>query len=353
MANGDVLSLRKFNRRMKKALFFLPFVILIIAFLAGFLWWKDVNKPRDSRDSSTHEFLIVRGEPLQKIARRLEQEGLIKNELAFRLHVQVKGYQKEIKAGDYRLSPDLSLQQIILTLLQGPKELWVTYPEGLRREEIASRTIKTLEIKDAEVKTFWERFMKASENEEGYLFPDTYLFPRDVTAEKVVAKLRATFDSKISEQMQQDLKGQSRTLAEAIILASIIERETNTGEERPVVAGILLKRLEIGMSLQADATLQYVTACSHLLFKPGQIPLNVDCWWEQPTVEDKKAQSPYNTYLAQGLPPGPISNPGLEAIKAAIYPKKSDYLYYLHGKDGKIRYGRTAEEHTQNIQKFL
>jgi len=334
---------------MKKLLFLPPFLLLVIAFLFAFVWWKNASEPRNTRDSSTHEFLITRGEPLQKIAKRLEKEGLIKSDFAFRFYVQVKGYQTDIKAGDYRLSPNLSLQQMVRTLLSGPKELWVTYPEGLRREEIALKTIKTLEIKEQEQETFYREFLQATSGEEGYLFPDTYLFPRDVKAEKVAKKLRSTLNEKITDEMENELEKQGRTLQEALVLASIVERETNTDEERPVVAGILLKRLEIGMPLQVDATLQYITGNRRCGSK-GM----ADCdWWKPPFIEDKKLNSPYNTYLNQGLPPFPIASPGFSAIKAVVYPVNSDYLFYLHGKDGKIRYGATIDQHNENIRKYL
>lgn len=340
---------------MKKL--FIP-ALLILPFLLGFLWWKDVSQPRDPKDSSAHEFLITRGEPLQKIAVRLEKEGLIKSGAAFRYYVQFRGLQGKIQAGDYRLSPNLSLQQMVLTLLKGPAELWVTYPEGLRREEMALVTIETLEFNTAEANAFWEEFLQASSGEEGFLFPDTYLFPRDIKAGKVVAKLRSTFAAKVTDQMQEDLKKSGRTLQEAIVLASIVERETNTDEERPAVAGILLKRMEIGMPLQADATLQYVVA-NNKCYSRGTSGTFDTCgtsnfdWWKPPLLEDKKLNSPYNTYLDLDLPPFPIASPGIEAIKAAIYPIDSDYLFYLHGKDGKIRYGETIDEHNENIRKYL
>lgn len=335
---------------MKKLILLPPFIIITIVFVGALLWWKNASEPRDTRDSSTHEFLITRGEPLQKIARRLEKEGLIKSDFAFRFYVQVKGYQTDIKAGDYRLSPNLSLQRMVMTLLKGPAELWVTYPEGLRREEIALKTIKALEIKEQEQETFYREFLQATSGEEGYLFPDTYLFPRDVKAEKVAKKLRTTLNEKITDEMEKELEKNERTLQEALVLASIVERETNTNEERPVVAGILLRRLEIGMPLQVDATLQYITGSARCAKKV----VLADCdWWKPPFIEDKKLNSPYNTYLNQGLPPFPIASPGFSAIKAAIYPTNSDYLFYLHGKDGKIRYGETIDQHNENIRKYL
>lgn len=334
-----------------KKLRFLPLILLVPALFIAFLffWWENASQPRDTRDSSVHEFLIIRGEPLQKISRRLEEEGLIKSKLAFKLYVQFKGFQTDIKAGDYRLAPNLSLQQMVLTLLKGPVELWVTYPEGLRREEIALKTIKGLEIGKQEQETFYREFLQATSGKEGYLFPDTYLFPRDITAEKVAKKLLSTLDEKVTDQMQEDLKKSGRTLPEALVLASVVERETNTDEERPIVAGILLKRMEIGMPLQADATLQFITGNNRCAKKGVE-----ECgWWKPPTIEDKKLNSPYNTYLNQGLPPFPIASPGISAIKAAVYPSDSDYLYYLHGKDGKIRYGRTIDDHNENIRKYL
>lgn len=338
---------------------FLPLTLLIpvVAVILMFFFWRNVSQPRDPKDTSVHEFLITRGEPLQKIAVRLEKEGLIKSAPAFRYYIQFRGLQKEIKAGDYRLSPNLSLQQMVLTLLKGPAELWVTFPEGLRREEMALKTINSLEIKEQDQEAFYREFLQATSGEEGYLFPDTYLFSRDVKAEKVAKKLMSTYDEKITDQMQEDLRKSGGTLLEAMILASIVERETNTDEERPVVAGILLKRIDIGMPLQADATLQYIVAtrkCGASTSSTFTTCAASDFnWWKPPLLEDKKLNSPYNTYSNSGMPPFPIASPGIESIKAAIYPAESDYLYYIHGKDGKIRYGRTIDEHNENIRKYL
>ena len=180
------------------------------------------------------------------------------------------------------------------------------------------------------------------------VFPDTYIFPKTASAAAIVAKLNSTFNSRVDSQMDADIEASDYSLIQILTMASIVEREAITDAERPVVAGIFYKRLEAGWPVQADATLQYVIANSKC-----QNP-NVKCdWWMIPEVADRSLTSPFNTYRNTGLPPAPIANPGLSSIKAAIYPEESDYWYYLHDAKGKIYYGRTLEEHNENIRKYI
>lgn len=343
-ADGGVLFLRRFNLR-----FFLLFpLFIILSSLFIFFWWQDASRPPESAKEEAQRFVIPKGQTASRVAARLEEEGLIKSALSFRLYTQVTGQAKAVQAGDYRLSPNLSLTRLVAALLAGPQELWVTYPEGLRREEMAVKTIKTLGMEGETAEMFYEDFLKESRDLEGFLFPETYLFAPDVKASNVVKKLRAIFAAKVTEKMIEDAKDNGLQLNEVVILASIVERETLTDDERPVVAGILLRRMEIGMPLQADATLQYITGNKRCT------GYQLDCdWWEPPTVEDKKLNSPYNTYLNKGLPPEPIANPGLQSIKAVIYPQESSYLYYIHDKDGKIHYAETIEEHNENVARYI
>lgn len=334
---------------MKNFLILPLFLIPISLFL--FLWWNNASSAPRPKDATPRKFLITKGQSAGKIAKELAKTGLIKSELAFRLYTQFTGREKAIQAGNYELSPSSSLGEMVKVLIAGPKEIWVTYPEGLRREEIAAKTVKTLGLDGEQSRLFWEEFLKETEAEEGFLFPETYLFPRDVTAGKVAKKLRSTFDAKFSEQMVADSRSSGMSLKELITLASIIERETKTDEERPIVAGILVKRLENGWPLQADATLQYLTGTQRC--QARKTPA-LDCdWWNIPTNEDKKIKSSFNTYLNRGLPPSPIANPGLSSIKAAIYPADSPYWYYLHDGSGKIYYAKTIEEHSGNIARYL
>lgn len=332
---------------MRKILPFF-FILIAILFVSVIVGWKYASSPVNSNDNKSQDFLIIKGQGVGEIAQKLEVQGFIKNKIAFRVYVQTKGMDKKIQAGEYRLSPDMSLQQIVLVLISGPKEIWVTYPEGLRREEIAVRTIKTLGIEGSLANDFMQEFLKSSDGEEGFLSPDTYLFSKDVKAETVAKKLRSTFDAKISGRMLEDIRKSSLTVQEIVTLASIIERETNTNDERPIVAGILLKRIQKGWPLQVDATLQYLIAtrrCKTNL---------MECeWWKPPTVQDKKVSSGYNTYQNFGLPPGPIANPSLSSIEAVVYSKDSLYWFYLHGSGGKIHYAETIEEHNENIRKYI
>ncbi len=161
------------------------------------------------------------------------------------------------------------------------------------------------------------------------------------------------------DKIHQDIRKTGLTLNEIVILASIVEREAQNDNDRPIVAGILLKRLEIGMALQTDATIQYALATTNCLSREALAkwdkPSSINCdWWPKNiTNQDLKIASPFNTYLNPGLPPAPISNPGLAAIKAVVYPQKTNFLYYLSDKNGQMHYAQTIDEHNQNIQKFL
>lgn len=321
-------------------LILIPF--FFVAFLlAGIFWFRGQAKAPSS-DTSFADFLIVKDSSASQIGSKLEKEGLIRSSLAFRLYVQLTGLSKKIPAGEYSLSPSYSLFQLVDELVKGPREIWVTIPEGLRREEIAARFASAF----GKGEDFIQEFLEASEAVEGYLFPDTYLFPKTASPISVVNKMRSTFDLK-TEDLKEEILKSDLSLPEIVNLASIVERESRLEEERPVISGILLNRLEIGMGLQADATVQYAVASSKCSGK-------VDCeWWPTLNKVDLTINSPYNTYRFRGLPPGPIANPGLSSIRAVVMPQKSDYLYYLHDSEGVAHYATTLEEHNENVRKYL
>lgn len=326
--------------------FLIPLVLAVFFILGANFWWSQ-NIKQASNDTSVKRFVIPKGYSASQIGNKLVSQGLVKSSLAFRFYVQLTGRAKKIQAGEYRLSPSFSLLEISEQLMKGPVEVWVTIPEGLRREEIAERFIKGLEKEGSGAIGFRQEFLTESLGKEGFLFPDTYLFPKTASASAVVKKLLATFDEKVDSQMREGIEKSGDTLSQITTLASIIERETKTDEERPVVAGILLRRLEIGMGLQADATVQYAVA-------NDDCRTGTDChWWPALKKEDLQINSLYNSYKYRGLPPAPIANPGLSSIQAAIYPETSDYLYYLHDSNGQIHYAKTLEEHNENVRKYL
>ncbi len=315
---------------MKKILVFLFLVVIAIAAFGGYFFYK--NSGSVSTEEHFDYFVINKGSSVSQIGNKLESAGLIKSALAFKIYLQFSGQTGKVQAGEFMLTPSYSLFQTVNALMKGPVELWVTIPEGLRREEIAQKFVTVLD-KDA---SFVTEFLEASKGKEGYLFPETYLFPRDVTADFVVQKMTDTFTAKT-----EGIKNNSGlSFSQVVVLASLIERETKTDGERPVVAGILLNRLDAGWPLQVDASVQYAVGTSK-------------DWWPILTLEDLSTTSSYNTYKYQGFPPTPIANPGLSSIKAALDPESNNYWYYIHDTNGKIHYAKTLSEHNANIAKYL
>lgn len=311
-------------------------------FFALIMWWK-TNTSALSSDSTQVKFLINKGTSAEKIGKDLQEEGLIKSALAFKMYVQLFNKQSDINAGEFSLSPNMDVSEIVDKLGEGPELLWVTIPEGYRREQIAFLFEKTFSLESTD---FVDQFLVLTKGKEGRLFPDTYLFPREITAQLVVSTLENTFDKRIAT-LQSAIDSSSLSEEEIITMASLVERETITEAERPIVAGILFNRLNLGMPLQVDAGVQYALA------NRDCVPLTASCeWWPTPLRGDLEIESPYNTYLFQGLPPAPVANPGLASISAVVSPEDSDYLYYIHN-EGKIYYARTLEEHNANVAKYL
>jgi len=327
-------------KRIFILLFFLALAIL------GIIWWGQ-NIKSVSSDKSVKSIVIPKGSSAGAIGTRLAQAGLIKNSLIFRIYTRITGTAGKIQAGEYLLSPSSPLTKIVEYLTNGPVEVWVTVPEGMRREEIADKFVSGLGKNGEDVTVFRDEFLNRSSGLEGFLFPDTYLFPKDASASAVVAKLKSTFDLRVDSKMKEDISKSAYDLGQIISLAAIIERETITPGERPVVAGILYKRLKAGWPLQVDATIQYALSSQKCSVGTG-------CnWWPNVSIDDRAINSRYNTYKFAGLPPTPIASPGLSSIKAAIYPEDSPYWYYLHDSKEVIHYARTLEEHNQNINKYI
>jgi UPF0755 protein len=311
------------------------FLLAVVAAWGGWFWWRYSIAPVDPTDTAPIMFAVSQGEGGKEIAADLAKQNLIHSSTGFYLLIKLLGIETQMQAGDFRLNKSMDARTIALELTHGILDVWVTTLEGWRNEEIATQLAKNLDIPE-------DQFLQYAT--EGYMFPDTYLIPRDATGAAVAKMFWDNFNKKVTPQMQEDAKKTGLTLAQTITLASLVEREGKTDSDRPMIAGILLNRINLGMPLQADATLQYSL---------GYQPFEKTWWKKELTVDDKKINSPYNTYSNPGLPPGPIANPGLASIKAAIYPASTDYLYYLHDKTGAAHYAKTIEEHTANIVKYL
>ncbi len=308
---------------------------LVIFFLI-FLWgiksyWQFLKSPLENQ-ADLKAFVVLPGEGTSSIAERLEKEGVIRSANAFKLELLLKGMRGKIESGDFKISKAMSTDQIIENLSKGSIDKWVTLVEGLRVEEMAESL--SLKLKIQKIK-----FVEVAK--EGYMFPDTYLFNPESSESDIAKKMEENFKSKITDDLAAKFKKQGLSLDQAVILASIVEREARSDKVRTEVASILLRRLKIGMGLNVDASVQYA-----LGYQPGE-----NSWWKRNlTNVDKLIDSPYNTYKYRGLPPGPISNPSRSSLEAVANANPSTpYLYYYHDLQGNSYYANSLEEHNRNV----
>lgn len=316
-----------------------PLIILVILLLCvtgGYFLFKEGTLPVNKDSKSSKVFVINQGETLDSIAKKLSNEDLIRNRIVFYLVVKQMGYEKKIQAGDFRLSESMNVYEIAKALTHGTLDKWVTIIEGIRKEEIAEILAKRFDLSEVE-------FVKTAP--EGYLFPDTYLIPSQATPETIISILTNTFDKRYTESVEPQAQRLQLTKDQIVTLASLVEREARTEEDRKIVAGILLKRIRNDWPLQLDATVQYALGYQ----SDGKT------WWKKElSVDDLKIKSPYNTYENKGLPPGPICNPSLSSLLAvAGADPTTEYWYYLADSNGKTHFAKTLEEHNANIKRYL
>ena len=286
----------------------------------------------------TIPFQVALGESPDSIIDRLQTQGLIDHPESFRRYLIYSGLDTQIQAGDYKLSPMMSPIDIAQTLRDSsPEDVDFVILAGWRMEEIAgSLPTSGLEITP-------ENFLYVAQNPlaEGYLFPGTYTLPRETSSDLLIHTLLNAFHNAVTPEMEAGFANQGLTLDEAVVLASVIQRETMVEEEMPLIASVFLNRLAAGMKLDADPTVQYA-----LGFNPSQ-----GTWWTNPlSSADLLMPSPYNTYLNPGLPPGPICNPGLSALKAVELPAQTPYYFFRAACDGSGRhlFAETLEGHVAN-----
>lgn len=317
--------------------------LLVLACMGIFLYSKynAILTATSSNDTSVKTFKITEGETADNVLAKLRIENFInqQQELALKLYIRTEK-QPNFKVGAYKVPANTSPKDM-MTLLENPEitDIWVTIPEGLRKDEIAKIIANEYEgimgavFSSKEFLSFTKdtQFIKAQGFEgvkdlEGYLFPDKYLMPAQATTEYVITAMLDNFKTKTNGATYKE-----------IIIASMLEREGLSNSDRPMIADVIEKRLNEGWLLQIDATILY-----H--FKD---------WKHVITEADKKQDQPYNTYFRVGLPPTPICNPGLSAIAAAKNTKKNPYYYYIHDNDGKVYFAKTLAEHETNIANHL
>ncbi|MDO8512768.1 MAG: endolytic transglycosylase MltG [bacterium] len=324
--------------------------VLVLLLLANFTYRHFTNAPLNKKTTEQFEITIPSGTGAKQIAKIMREKGLIRSEWGFLMQEYLLGAKGKLKAGIYRFSQSESGTKIISRLKAGdilPQDNKVTIPEGLTLKEIAQRLEKAGIasaddfIFDAKVEKFRDKFEFLADvpngSLEGYLFPDTYKFFKKTPVDEVVSRMLERFDEQFKIASKETPGLGIHKLHEVVTMASIIEREVITPEDRRIVSGILWSRIGHGVAMAADATIRYA--------------LNN---WDKPlTVLDLKTNSPYNSRSNAGLPPGPIGNPGLDTLKAAMDPKETDYFYYLSAPDGTTIFSKTLEEHNANVQKYL
>lgn len=313
--------------------FFVLIILAVVIFLGVSLWWNNGLSAVNKKDTTIRHFVIPKGSAVRAIGNDLKEQGLIKDPVVFFLYTKMNNLDRSVQAGSYNLTPAMSLPKIIDTLGHGSIDIWITVPEGYRATEIA-------EVLKKNVGTYNDSWVESLEAEEGYLFPDTYLIPKDAEVATVISIMKNTFNTKVKESL--GMESTDPKLHDIVVIASLIEREAIRDDEKVLISSVIANRLEDGMALDIDATLQYIKGKN----AKGE-------WWSVPYGEDKALNSLYNTYKHPGVPPGPISNPGIEALKAAANPATSAYYYYIHDPEGNVHFAKTLSEHEANIVKYL
>ena len=336
---------------LKLKLFFFSVTLLFLFFAVigfyGFIRYQ-ISTPLNAADSKEKIFVITGGEGVKEIAIHLEKENFIRGAFYFKTDIWFQNLETKMQAGEYLISSGMSIKDMARKFSEGDiisNEIEVTFPEGFTirdmEERLAQKGFENMNLSQFKPIFFGSYFPFLRNinvvNLEGFLFPDTYSFNKSWSSREIVEKILGNFDKKISSDLLLEINRQGKSIFDIVVMASIIEKEVRTSEDKKLVSGILWKRWGIGMPLQADATVVYASGK-----KNGYV-----------TFEDLKISSPYNTYLHIGLPVGPISNPGLESIVAAIYPQSSDFWYYLSKPSGETVFSKTLTEHNNEKIKYL
>ncbi|MBR0596645.1 endolytic transglycosylase MltG [Sinanaerobacter chloroacetimidivorans] len=341
------------NKIKNKRRFIISSIIVTgIVILAGALifsfYLNHESKPLQPENTESVLVVVPSGTGTAGIANILEEQNLIDNVGVFKLKSKTSGYEGKFKAGEYSLSPSMSMEEMMKILVSGnTNTLRFTIPEGydIRRttEKLAQEGLIDPAAFSQEIETgiFDYKFLKdapAGTNRlEGYLFPETYDIFTTEKEHDIINRMLSQFDKIFTQEYYDRAKELGMSINEVITLASVIEREARVSEDRPIISSVFHNRLKIGMPLQSCATVQYILG--------EQKPVL--------SIKDTQIESPYNTYLKQGLPPGPICSPGADSIKAALYPADTKYLYFLAKGDGSHAFSETYDQFLRDKDKYI
>ena len=335
------------------SIFFLGVVAFMLAILLCLSYFVSAITRPASVSAETVNFTIERGEGVLDISRRLGEANLINSRWNFEAYVWLRRWSSRLQAGEYHIARSASIREVAEMLALGHEassERVITIIEGWTIDDIAGylereKVVSASDFKDAAARLADKAPIPALADKpgdaslEGYLFPDTYRVFKGATAEEIITKMLTNFESKLTPALRSQIVNRGLTIFETVVVASILEKEIRHSGDLPIAADVFYKRLKAGKPLESDATLNYVLPAAE---RKSRL-----------SATDLKNPSPYNTYRYQGLPPGPIGNPGLKAIEAAISPQTNDYWFFLTKPDGETIFSKTAAEHLRNKQKYL
>jgi UPF0755 protein len=320
----------------------LSVVVLVVA-----SWiWVGLNRPYKGYEGAEQFVDVPQGSGPVSIGRRLVEQGVVRDQMLFRFEIARSGTGRRLQAGEYRFDRPMTVSEVVAKLAKGDVYLRsITFPEGLTIRQMAA-LFESKEFGPA------ADFLRAAKNArliqsidpdardlEGYLFPETYALPRRTTAEQLVTRMIAAFEKALTPELRRHATARGLSVRELVTLASLVEKETGSAEERPLVAAVYNNRLKIGMGLQCDPTVLYA------LERAGNFSGNI-------TRDDLKIDSPYNTYRYAGLPPGPIAAPGRASLQAAADPASVPYLYFVSRNNGSHVFSSTLAEHNRYVYEF-
>jgi UPF0755 protein len=330
--------------------YLIAFFLLAIILAGGFFYFRSKIYYSHGNYDKNIIFEIKKGEGNAEISANLKDKGIISGKVYFWIYLKSHRLLNKIYPGEYLLNGKMTIPEVAVIITNSKKSYEkVLFTEGMTAKQMSEELNNHgfdggafLTLINNPSEDIISQFAFFSDHPkgatlEGYLFPDTYYFSKEATPEGILKKILNNTEAKITDDLRNEIKSQGKTIFEILTLASIIEKEVDNDSDRAVVSGIFWNRLDIGQPLQSDATLTYILGDKN----------------SQHTFEQTKIDSPYNSYLNKGLPPGPISNPGISSISAAVYPKKTNYNYFLSDPNtGKTIFSETYEEHVANKAKY-
>lgn len=328
---------------------YLPVITGLLLVLAVFAYWF-INNSNSNTNLATGQKVIISvlpGMSTVDIATMLQKDQLVNNPVSFRMEAKFRGLEGSLQAGEYEIISGMSNREIIEVLAKGQvRHQTFTVPEGYTIEQIAKKIEadglgKAEEFRQA-ARNYTPYVYMETDNQnvifkaEGFAYPSTYYLAPGSSEKEILATMVREFDSQLTQELREEAKNKNLSIRDLVNLASLVEKEAVFPEERPLIAGVFLKRLSINMPIQSDTTIQYILGVQK----------------KEITIADTKIDSPYNTYKYAALPPGPIASPSISTISAVLNPKETNYLYFVADLDGHHQFTETYQEHLKKIEQI-